>query len=136
MARKRRKMSLQAGELNLTAMIDIGFQLLNFFVITAHPIAVFTNLDILRPAPDSIQAPSAPPSNQLEIIVYKYGYSLQKRNVDLATVNNSLVELAQFGKENIMIVIKCTNDSTQQGLVKVLDLCAKIGITNISLFSM
>ena len=49
MARKRRRNSFNAGELNLTAMIDVAFQLLSFFLVTAHPVDVLTNLDVFRP---------------------------------------------------------------------------------------
>ena len=35
MARKRRRSTFTAGELNLTAMIDVAFQLLSFFLVSA-----------------------------------------------------------------------------------------------------
>ena len=40
MARKRWKSDARPGELNLTAMIDVAFQLLSFFLITVHPVDV------------------------------------------------------------------------------------------------
>jgi biopolymer transport protein ExbD len=134
MARKRRKQESQAGELNLTAMIDVAFQLLNFFVMTAKPVDVFANFDVFRPQ----ATPSQPSENQpdlLEVIVYNRGYTLQKKDVQLGELDRKLGKLAALSK-NLTLTIKCTEDSTHAGLVNVLDVCAKYQITKISVFSM
>jgi biopolymer transport protein ExbD len=134
-SRKRRRSEWHAGELNLTAMIDVAFQLLNFFIITAHPVDVFANLDVFRPqAEKMISRPEEMPE-LLELMVYKDGYVLQKRNVDLMEMDRQLTKLAEFSK-NVPLIIKCTGDSTHERLVRVLDLCSKAGFTKISVFSM
>jgi len=133
MARRRKQLELHAGELNLTAMIDVAFQLLNFFVITTHPIDVFANLDVFRPQGEETKSQETP--QFVEIMVYKDGYVLEKKNVELAEIDRQLMHLAQFDK-NTPIVIKCTEDSNHLGLVNVLDLCAKAGLTKISVFSL
>ena len=126
---------MHAGELNLTAMIDVAFQLLNFFVITTHPVDVLANLDIFRP-----QALEWPPNVvesvlPLELMVYKDGYVIQKVNVDIREIDRQLTKIARDTKD-IPVIIKCTGDSSHAGLVNVLDLCAKAGLTKISVFSM
>lgn len=136
MARKRRHSEWQAGELNLTAMIDVAFQLLNFFVITTHPVDVFANLDVFRPQAEKVitkQEEEPPP--MLEIMVYKEGYALGKRPMELSELDHKLDKIAGIDKGS-MIIIKCTGDSTQAGLVNVLDLCAKNKLTKISIFSL
>ena len=134
MARKRRKAEFQAGELNLTAMIDIAFQLLNFFVITTHPIDVFTNLDIFRPQAEQAPSTETPPQ-LLEIVVQRGAYALQQHNVDLREIDRQLTKIASSSKE-VPVIIKCTPDSTQAELVNILDLCAKTGLSKISVFSL
>lgn len=134
MARKRRRAEWQAGELNLTAMIDVAFQLLNFFIIAAHPVDVFTNLDIFRPAAIA-KNPEEQVTDLLEIQIYKGGYSLQKKQVDLTEMDRQLTKLASFSK-SVPVIIKCTGDSSHESLVRILDLCAKTGLTKISVFSM
>lgn len=136
MARKRRHAEWQAGELNLTAMIDVAFQLLNFFVITTHPVDVFANLDVFRPQAEKvITRQEVEPPPMLEIMVYKEGYALGKRPMELSELDRKLDKIAGIDKGS-MIIIKCTGDSTQAGLVNVLDLCAKNKLTKISIFSL
>ena len=136
MARKRRHSEWQAGELNLTAMIDVAFQLLNFFVITVHPVDVFANLDVFRPMAEKVitkQDEEPPP--MLEIMVFKDGFAMGKRPMTLRELDRKLEKIAGIEKGS-MIIIKCTGDSTQSGLVSVLDLCAKNQLSKISIFSL
>ena len=136
MARKKRALEWHAGELNLTAMIDVAFQLLNFFVITTHPVDVFANLDVFRPQAEKVitkQIEDPPP--MLEVMVYKDGFAMGKRPMDLAELDRKLEKISGIEKDS-MIVIKCTGDSTQAGLVSVLDLCAKNKLSKISIFSL
>lgn len=136
MARKKRVLEWHAGELNLTAMIDVAFQLLNFFVITTHPVDVFANLDVFRPQAEKVitkQDEELPP--MLEVMIYKDGYAMGKRPMGLSELDRKLEKIAGMEKGS-MIVIKCTGDSTQAGLVSVLDLCAKHELRKISIFSL
>jgi biopolymer transport protein ExbD len=135
-ARKKRVLEWHAGELNLTAMIDVAFQLLNFFVITTHPVDVFANLDVFRPQAEKVitkQDEELPP--MLEVMIYKDGYAMGKRPMGLSELDRKLEKIAGMEKGS-MIVIKCTGDSTQAGLVSVLDLCAKHELRKISIFSL
>ena len=85
MARKRRDQEWQAGELNLTAMIDVAFQLLNFFIISTHPVDVMTNLDVFRPSTEERpQNQDVEPPQMLEIMVHADGYAVQKHLVELS----------------------------------------------------
>lgn len=136
MSRKKRTTEWPAGELNLTAMIDVAFQLLNFFVLTAHPVDVFANLDVFRPQAEKVitkQEEEPPP--MLEVMVYKEGFAMGKRQMGLTELDRRLEKIAGIDKGS-MIIIKCTGDSTQAGLVSVLDLCAKNQLSKISIFSL
>jgi biopolymer transport protein ExbD len=136
MARKRRKQEVHAGELNLTAMIDVAFQLLNFFVITSHPVNVYANLDVFRPqAEKMITKQEEQPQDLLEIVVYKDGYMLKGRRVSVTELDRMLTKIASYSTR-VSVIIKCTGDSTHAGLVNVLDLCAKSKLSMISVFSM
>jgi len=135
-ARKKRVPEWHAGELNLTAMIDVAFQLLNFFVITTRPVDVFANIDVFRPqAEKMITKQEEEPPPMLEILVYKDGFAMGKRRMGLPELDRKLEKIAGIEKGS-MIVIKCTGDSTQAGLVSVLDLCAKNALAKISIFSL
>ena len=135
MARKKRTQEWHAGELNLTAMIDVAFQLLNFFVLTTHPVDVFANLDVFRPQAEKVITQQEEQIPLLEIFVYKDGYAMSKKPMGLPELDRKLERIANSSKDS-MIIIKCTGDSTQTGLVNVLDLCAKHQLGKISIFSL
>ena len=134
MARKRKKNDLRAGELNLTAMIDVAFQLLNFFIIAVHPIDVFTNLNVFRPSPDPRAPPPKAEIKMLRIQIYRDSLTINDRSVDMRTLEDLLKKLAEYGK-NQTVVGMCSPQSQHKQLVEVLDMCAKIGLVNLSVVS-
>lgn len=134
MARKHRHAASEAGELNMTAMIDVAFQLLAFFIITLRPVDVFTNLDVSRPKPggeDNVPL--------LTITVYKDGpkdgFVLQGNHVAPEELDRQLTRLAEIDKRP-SVIIRCTDNSSHRALVRALDICSKAGLKNISVFSL
>ena len=134
MARKRKKSEIHPGELNLTAMIDVAFQLLSFFIITVHPVDVLTHLDVFRPSADTKAPPSSTPPKMIKVMVMPGGFSINDRPVALADLDRLLTKLAGLDKTQT-ILIMCAADSSHGRLVDVLDLCAKAGLINLSVVS-
>jgi len=141
MAMKKKKKKGDAPKLELTPMIDVVFQLLIFFVVTLTEEDINAHLDVFRPAPEQTRPPDEKVEDLVTILVYNQrtlggeGYSLEGRKVRLAELDRTLSRLASVST-SVSIVIKCTNDSPHQNLVKVLDICAKSGLKNLSVFSM
>ncbi len=134
MARSRKRSHLVAGELNLTAMIDVAFQMLNFFVITMKPQDVLCNLDVSRPAPDKAKT-SQPKINFLRITILPDGnVAINDRLVKQADFERNIGQLTALDK-SVTVLIACTPQSPHGKLVEVLDLCSKVGLTNLSLVS-
>jgi len=133
MGRRRRKNSNQAGELNMTAMIDVAFQLLSFFILTAKPVDVVTNLDVFRPQPDTISQNATPPK-VIRVTVFPDGFTINERAVDSKGLNTLLSKLADLDKTQT-VLIQCLNDSPHGKLIELLDLCAKLKLTNLSVVS-
>jgi len=134
MARKRKKIELRAGELNLTAMIDVAFQLLSFFIITVRPTDVFTNLDVFRPMADPHADPAAKPPNLVRIGVYQDGYTVNDNQATLEVLDKALAKVAAIDAgQTLMLTVSSASQHGQ--LVKALDLCAKNGLTSLSIVS-
>ena len=131
MARQRRLNRFQAGELNLTAMIDVAFQLLAFFILTAHPVDVMANLNVFRPMPEvgGTEGVSA-----IRVTVFPDGYTVNGTTMSLVTLAEKLGRIASIDKTQT-ILIQCTNESDHGQLVGFLDICAKLGLTNLSVVS-
>jgi biopolymer transport protein ExbD len=133
MARKRRQNEWVVGELNLTAMIDVAFQMLNFFLITAHPVDVFTKLSVLRPMPDT----NATKADQLKLLTVMVGpevYVINNQVMKFPQLEATLQRLSALDKEQT-VLIQCLNLSKHKDLIALLDLCMKLGLTNLSVVS-
>jgi biopolymer transport protein ExbD len=129
MPRKRRLNYFTAGELNLTAMIDVAFQLLCFFLIAAHPMDVVTNLTVARPAGDRESGCTV-----IRVTVFPNGYTVNERSMDAAQMAVSLGKLAALDP-NQTVLIQCLNEAPHSRLIEVLDTCAKVKLTNLSVVS-
>jgi len=133
MARKRRKSSFQAGELNLTAMIDVAFQLLSFFLVTAHPVDVLTNLDVFRPMAEKASQDTSP-AKVIRVTVFPDGFTINDRAVDSRQLTGLLGKLADLDKTQT-VLIQCLNESPHGKLIELLDICSKLGLVNLSVIS-
>lgn len=135
MARKRRHREEEAGELNMVAMIDVAMQLLNFFLITAKPHDVLTNLDVFRPsAPPKTQDQVVTPPRMLRILVAVDGYTINDKYVDLPGMESVLGKLGDLDP-NQTVLITVSAASKHESLVRVLDICAKTKLKNLSVMS-
>lgn len=133
MARKRRIGVLPPGELNLTAMIDVAFQLLAFFLLAIKPVAVFAHLEAGRPSPvDSPPAP--PPPAMIRVVVLPDQYLVNDVPLTLEQVDHRLKGYAATDPSQT-VLIQCARKSTHRQLVQVLDLCAKREMRNLSVVS-
>ena len=134
MSRKRKKSEIHAGELNLTAMIDVAFQLLSFFIITVKPVDVVANLNVFRPSPEKTNTPEVSPAKMIRVQIFPEAYVINDREVSVRQLESLLGKLAEIDK-NQTILIMCANAAPHDKLVEVLDICAKVGLVNLSVVS-
>ena len=132
--RRKRERKSEDPELQMTPMIDVVFQLLIFFIFTIRVEDILSHLDVVRPAPDP-DAKEERLEELVNIAVYKDGYAFRGRRVSLQGIENMLQNVARHSK-NTSIIIRCTGDSPHQHLIEVLNICAREGLRNLSVFSM
>ena len=126
---------MNAGELNLTAMIDVAFQLLSFFIMTMKPTDVLAQLDISRPSPDKRVIQQSKPINVIWITILADGsFILNDRPVKKEALDLQLTQLGSLDKSQTVIVA-CTPKSSHGKMVEVLDLCSKAGLESLSVVS-
>ncbi len=133
--RKRKRKQADGAELEMTPMIDVVFQLLIFFLVTLKQEDILSHLDVSRPAPDPNAKQEETIKDLLTITVHRYGYMLKGKNRSIEQLDRDLARLASFSK-NVSVIIRCTADSQHERLVKVLNICAKVGLKKLSVFSM
>ena len=134
MARQRKRPELATGQLEMTPMIDVVFQLLIYFIVTIKPIDVITNLDVFRPAPDKSAPKDTPPPNLVRIGVYQDGYTVNDIPASPEALNGALAKMASIDAgQTIMITVSAISEHGM--LVRALDLCAKNGLKSLSVVS-
>ena len=131
--RKRKRAAADAAHLEMTPMIDVVFQLLIFFIVTLQQEDILAHLDVSRPAPDQTIVKEIP--DLLTITVHRRGYMLKDKIRTREQLDRDLTRLARFSKD-VSVIIRCTGDSQHARLVEVLNICAKVGLKKLSVFSM
>jgi biopolymer transport protein ExbD len=135
MARKKKDRNKgDEVKLEMTPMIDVVFQLLIFFIVTLKQEDILSQLEVLRPAPDT----NTTPETQIEpitILVGRTGFVYRGRPVTESELNSSIARVAKYNT-NAMVMVKCTLDSDHRWLVKALDICSRNNMTKLSVFSM
>ncbi len=118
----------------MTPMIDVVFQLLIYFIFTFETPDVLAHLDVFRPSPDSAPREQKEQPNMIKINIFPDGFTINERQVSLEGLDQLLTKLAGYGTGQT-VVITCGSASSHGDLVRVLDLCAKTGMTNLSVMS-
>jgi biopolymer transport protein ExbD len=130
MARRRRFLRMGAGELNLTAMIDVAFQLLAFFIVTIQPVDVFAHINAFRPS--GCEEPGPGPA--IRITVYPDTYTINENRMDFEELRKVIGRLGVHARGQTVLLL-CRVESRHRQLIDVLDLCAQAGLTNLSVVS-
>ncbi len=134
MARKRKRPEAPAGELEMTPMIDVVFQLLIYFIVTIKPIDVVTNLDVFRPAPDPNPIEQDVPQPPVRLEVYEDGFKLNETPVTLEMMDTAFQKVAALNT-GTTIMITVSAYAKHGLLVQALDICAKNGLRSLSIVS-
>lgn len=134
MAKKSRRKKGDNVALEMTPMIDVVFQLLIFFIVTLKQEDIMANLEAFRPAPDS-SATVEEKEEPLQILIGKEGLAFNGALVNEEQLAKKLENIVKRNKD-AMILIKSSGDAPHMYLVSALDICSRVGITKISIFSL
>lgn len=119
-------------ELNLTAMIDVVFLLLIFFLATAQPGDVLAQFEVLRPSLPGVTRSPRPP--MVRIGVRAEGFEVQGRATSDAQLEILLERLAKLDPDQALLLV-CEPAAPHERLIRALDRCAGHGLTNLSVLS-
>jgi len=118
----------------MTPMIDVVFQLLIYFLVTIRPVDVFAHLEVSRPSPEARREEMTIPPKLMRVNIFKEGFTLNDRPVTASELERLLIRMAELDKkQTVLIMVSVASEHAQ--LIQVLDLCAKAGLTNLSVVS-
>ena len=135
MALKKKKREDEEVALNMTAMVDVAFQLLIFFIISATPPDQMTQLDVSRSSPDSDNQTSEVSPNAVRIQISEgNAYTLNDDPVTLEQMGIKLKKMAKINKKESILIMTSILSRHEQ-LISVLDLCTSAELSSLSVMS-
>jgi biopolymer transport protein ExbD len=155
-ARKRKRKDETPVDVTLpiTAMLDMSFQLLSFFILTFHPMPIEGQLSINLPKIDAADKPQddpTPPEDKKDeytvtLIANSSGevgnISMKGPTGDMGNIHNFAELFDQLkkipkpqgrGAEGVAITIEASNDLVYGRLIDVMDMCKKAGYDSVNL---
>jgi biopolymer transport protein ExbD len=112
---------------DLTPMIDVVFQLLIFFMVTAV-FAITPGLDIKLPEAEEAQAPE---KENLFIVVDQDGnMKLNHQTVTFANLKDRIQEKRQILDNTTMINIQGDERATHGQIVQIMDIARQVGVVD------
>lgn len=113
--------------LDLTPMIDVVFQLLIFFMVTAV-FAITPGLDIKLPEAEEAQAPE---KENLFIVVDQDGnMKLNHKTVTFATLKDEIQAKREILDNTTMIIIQGDERATHGQIVNIMDIARSVGVVD------
>ena len=131
----KEKRDSHEAKVEMTPMIDVVFQLLIFFVVTLKQDDILSRFSAARPAPQYSDRPIGEVPELIDITIHKGGFIFKQTPVTIEGLDKQIGRYSRMSK-NASVVIRCTEDSPQSNLIKVLDVCSKHQMKNLSIFSM
>jgi biopolymer transport protein ExbD len=146
MSRKKKHRSLSDVEMNITAMLDMAFQLLSFFILTFKPAPVEGQISLRLPPPLAVNNPNAakPPGQDtsnsdapkgvdtLTVSVITQGggapsYLVGERPVlTIAALEGELGKIfSDKGNPFEQVIVQVGSEVMYESLMKVVEACAK-----------
>ncbi len=119
------------GNVEMTPMIDVVFQLLIYFIVTITPMDVDARLDIFRPAAGTPPPETVQPPRMIQIQVLPGIYLFNERAVSIERLGEILERLGEASTTQTVLIM-VSSDSAHERLIAVLDRCSRAGLTNLS----
>ena len=130
-------------EMSISPMIDVGFLLLIYFLVTTTLMKQELDLNLILPGVAQEQSDPVKVDQMLIKIAGDSTVSINEEVVESDPNDRALKNLsdrlksyagtAQLAGSEAMVVIACADDTPEQRFVDVLNSCAKSGLKNISL---
>ena len=126
-----RKRSLEPNsELNVTALIDLGFALLIIFMISTPLIEKEQVMEVDLPVAAPSSAAVQPES--VDIVVLNSGYQVDGNMIGEPELKDELARFAQMSKPPVLS-IRADADTRYQKMIGLLDLLKEYKLTKINL---
>lgn len=135
MALRKHRGGKDSVDVPMSAMIDVVFLLLIYFIVTYKEEIPEAHLAINLPQPQTKpQDPETPPQ-LLEIEIHPTQYFLRGMPMSLNRLESVLTNMAARDPE-LTVIVKVNQRSKTKNLVGVLDICKSVNLTNLNVVTL
>ena len=130
-------------ELNISPLIDVGFLLLIYFLVTTTLEPQEADIGLILPGVATTESDPVKVDQMLVKITGDQAIAVNGEVIDTDPNDRDLVNLsdrlqryaaaAQVAKSEAMVVVDCDDDVPEQRFIDVLNACAAYGLKNITL---
>ena len=137
MALLRKKSLGDRIDIPMSAMIDVVFLLLIYFIVTYQEEIPEAHLQVNLPAPDAVERdPEDIPDPPLSLTVLPRQYLVEGRAMEPERIRRYLAGLAQqAGPENVTVLINTHVTAPTRNLIEILDICRSVQITRLNVMT-
>lgn len=132
---RKKQSGKNAVEVPMSAMIDVVFLLLIYFIVTYKEEIPEAHLAIKLPQDAPISETIKIPPPPLEIQIYPTQYFLRGKAMSLARLEGILTEMARIDPE-LTVVVKVNQRTKTKNLVGVLDICKNVNLTDLNVVAL
>ena len=122
----------ESAEVPMSAMIDVVFLLLIFFIVTATTVIDEAHVAVNLPSPSG---PPAEPKLTLDLYILPNSVYMNNRKINDAQLEERLNNLIS-GTPDISVNVKVDGNTKQERLVEVLDICKKSKATKLNILGL
>ncbi|MCF7853584.1 MAG: biopolymer transporter ExbD [Candidatus Pacebacteria bacterium] len=130
---RTRKAASNAVDINMSAMIDVVFLLLIYFIVTYQDEIPEAHLAVNLPSGES--KPSTVEPELLKLQVLPGEYTLRNKTLTLGTIERVLQGLAASSPD-VTVIIQVSQSARTKNLIRLLDVCKEVGLTNLNVVKM
>ncbi len=136
MKRERPWRKTKSAAMPISAMIDVIFLMLIFFLLTYKPAFLEAYAAVKHPGPPNEPPPIYRPQPvTLDVAVLPGEYRLENRRMSLIRIRDWLLGRASLDPETT-IKIKVSPEATEGELVAVLDMCHDLQLRNLHVLTL
>jgi biopolymer transport protein ExbD len=130
-----RKKTKDTISVPMSAMIDVVFLLLIYFIVTYKEEIPEAHLAVNLPQPNEPPPVDIEPPPLLEIEVHPGEFLLRGRAMSPSRMQSVLRNMAAQS-EDLTVVIKVNQRAKTRNLVTVLDICQEVNLTNLNVVAL
>lgn len=134
MALRKKRGGTDSVQVPMSAMIDVVFLLLIYFIVTYKEEIPEAHLAINLPQPQAPKNQETPPQ-LLEIEIHPTQFYLRRKAMSLPRMEGILTTMARTDPD-LTVVIKVNQRAKTKHLVSVLDICKSVNLTNLNVVTL